>query len=366
MKDFVKLTKETWRFYLTVFLILFLSVICNAIYCCNENMVLKYEEGMDIPDMGTAFTDIISDKTDMMLDLLGISMVVITIITVLVIRRFVFMDLRTKEFESFLPVRNKSIVMHTYWFSFGITFVLNAALTVILIIGQTDYNKKLLQAAKSMGTGNIAQDYITAPNRELLWNCVCYFIFTVFLLNIIYLGMLLCKNEIAGMLISVFFWRVMVEGVEFLNSYLFYIDFRGYFGLWAYLGGSEQDAGKVGRVLETIEEAIDPNMFWNYRNYIMARVENGNAIFITAAIALVSFFLIVLLSGRRELSKGKIFYFKWTDALFAVFGAVAVWVKLHFYLEMPYTMICSVIAGVLLWFLIKPSDKSRLTQWEVK
>lgn len=358
MKDFVKITKETWRFYLTVFLILFLFVICNAIYCCNENMVLKYEEGMNIPDMGTVFTDIISDKTDMMLDLLGIPMVVITIITVLVIRRFVFMDLRTKEFESFLPVRNKSIVMHTYWFSFGITFVLNAALTVILIIGQTDYNKKLLQAAKSMGTGNIAQDYVTAPNRELLWNCVCYFIFTVFLLNIIYLGMLLCKNEIAGMLISVFFWRVMVEGVEFL----IYRDYTEYFGLWEYLGGSEQDAEKVGRVLETIEEAIDPKMFWNYN---MGSAENGNAIFITAAVALVSFFLIVLLSGRRELSKGKIFYFKWTDALFAVFGAVTVWVKLHYYLEMPHTMIGFVV-GVILWFLIKPSNKGRLTLWEVK
>lgn len=362
MRDFVKLTKETWRFYLTVFLILFLSVICNAIYCCNENMVLKYEEGMDIPDMGTAFTDIISDKADMMFDLFGISMVVIIIITVLIIRRFTFMDLRTKEFENFLPVRNKSIVMHTYWFAFGITFVLNAALTVVLMVGQTDYNKKLLQAAKSMGTGNIAQDYVTAPNSELLWNCVCYFIFTVFLLNIIYLGMLLCKNEIAGMLISVFFWRVMVEGVEFLNAYLFYIDFRGYFGLWAYLGGSQEDAEKVGRVLETIEEAIDPKMFWNYN---MGSAENGNAIFITAAVALVSFFLIVLLSGRRELSKGKIFYFKWTDALFAVFGAVTVWVKLHYYSEMPYIRI-GFVAGVLLWFLIKPSDKGRLTQWEVK
>lgn len=346
MKDFVKITKETWRFYLTVFLILFFFVICNAIYSCNDNMVLKYEDGMDIPDTGMAFTDIISDKTDMMSDLFGISMVVITIITVLIIRRFVFLDLRTKEFENFLPVRNKSIVMHTYWFSFAITFVLNAALTVVLIIGQTDYNKRLIQAARSMGISNIAQDYVTAPNRELLWNCVCYFIFTVFLLNIIYLGMLLCKNEVAGMFISVVFWKVMAETVEYLNCH-YYLDYLC----------------KEGGVLETMEEAIDPKMFWSYN---MGSAQNGNAIFITASIALVSFFLIVLLSGKRELSKGKIFYFKWTDALFAVFCAVTVWAKLHYYLKMPYTMICSVIAGVLIWFLIKPSDKSRLTQWEVK
>lgn len=362
MEDFVKITKETWRFYLSVLLILFLFVVCNAIYICNENMAFTYEDGMDIPEMGTAFTDIISDKTDMMLDVFGISAAVMAIIAVLVIRRFAFMDMRAKEFEIFLPVRNKSIAMHNYWFSLGITFILNAALTVVLLAGQTGYNKDMLQAAKDMETGNISQDYITAPNRELLWNCACYFIFTVFLLNIIYLGMLLCKSEVAGMLISVVLWRTVAEGADSLYAYSFNVEFGGHFGLWAYFGGPEQDAGKVGRVLEAVKGAIDPGEFWGYG---MAGGENRGAIFITMLIALVAFLLIVLLSGKRELSKGKVFYFKWADALFAAFCAVALWVKLLGLLYLRDAVICSVTAGALLWFLIRPSHKGRPTKWEV-
>ncbi len=36
MKGFVKLTKETWRFYLAVLAVSLLLVISNSLYLCSE------------------------------------------------------------------------------------------------------------------------------------------------------------------------------------------------------------------------------------------------------------------------------------------------------------------------------------------
>ena len=87
MKGFVKLTKETWKFYLTVLIVSLLFVIGSSLYLCNE---LKFKYIDDISSFkadGIVFDSLIVDKAQNN-DVLGFFTVVAGIMIVLLIRHF--------------------------------------------------------------------------------------------------------------------------------------------------------------------------------------------------------------------------------------------------------------------------------------
>lgn len=359
MKDFTKLTKETWKFYLMVFMMFLFFVVWNGIFLCHDNMVLQYKEGEKLPATGTAFTYLVSDKSDFMLDILGIKMVAVAMIIVLFIRHFVFINKGTAEFQQFLPVKQRNRVLHDYFMLLGITVILNIVFSLILLIGQSVYNLKMIKQLFTQNAQEPPADFLFIPNVELLKYCACYMAFTLLLFHILYLGMLLCKNSLAGMLIAMGIWKGGLALMDFLyGEYL-----EVYYNNEMWRTGKIADA--VVYIFELLERALNPESFWEFAS---GTIQYEQAIFVTLGIILLISLFIWLVSGKRELSKGKFFYFRWTEVLFAAACAIGVGAVLYEQgvMGLAGSIVFALLFGILVWYCVKPGGTDERRKWEVK
>ena len=99
--NFVKLTKETWQFYLTALCVILLPVVSNNMYVLRE-LKLQKENTVHLYKLSEEFLE----KTNGG-DLLSFWVVIAGIVILLFIRHFLFMDRRTMEFQFSLPVKKR-------------------------------------------------------------------------------------------------------------------------------------------------------------------------------------------------------------------------------------------------------------------
>lgn len=354
MKGFVKLTKETWKFYLAVLAVSLLLVISNSLYLCSE-MKFKYvnDQSSFHPD-GVVFNSLIKDKAENN-DLLGFYVVVAGIVLVLLMRHFVFITQRTREFQNFLPVKHRTWVIHDFVFLTGIITISFLAMTGIFLAAQTGYNCDMLEAAKLHHIEGMQDDLVTTANAAMLQCILYYFIFVIFALSLIYLGMLVCRNNLIGEIAIIAVWQVL-SGC--LNQ--------------IYYGGVYTDEGNVGagnRSIKWLAAAIDPSIFFNWESE--GRKE-CSSILLTLGFTICFILLIVAAAGKIELSRGKLFYFSPLKYLFyAFFGVLAAFGVSNEAItpEMSVVSFISTIIALTVIFILCAvySKKQRLTkEWEVK
>lgn len=361
MKDFVKITKATWKFYLTVLIVSLLFVVCNSLLLCNGRTFQYVDDVSSFHSEGVVFTDFIIDKMQNY-DLLGFHFIIAAIAGILFIRHFVFMDQRTKEFQYFLPVKQRTLVLHDFLFMTGIIVISFLMMAGIFLAGQTKYNKDMLKAASIHQIEGMDSSMVSNANGEMIKYILYYFIFVFFVFSIIFLGMLLCRNCFAGGIIAIVIWRMCIC---FLDN----IYFDGWYEYDVYRIGIFHRETEVSNALIKMSEriciAIDPYGFsWE----ILSNKDNGNILFITVGCIVAVVLLIVIAAGKIELSKGKLFYFSCVDCLFSIACGVSV----TFYLNREFRadIFLSVIIGaavwIFIWWLIHPRANRKRNKWEVK
>ena len=354
MKGFVKLTKETWKFYLTVLIVCLLFVIGSSLYLCNE---LKFKYIDDISSFkadGIVFDSLIVDKAQNN-DVLGFFTVVAGIMIVLLIRHFFFINQRTKEFQSFLPVKQRTWVIHDFVSMLGIIIVSFLVMTGIFLSAQTRYNKDMLKAAGLHHIEGMNDGLIALANGEMLTCILYYFIFIFFVFTLIYLGMLVCRNSLAGGMIAVVAWWFCVSTLDEI-----------------YWGISSDDIytteiENLVKKADWLRAAVNPDEFFRWKS---GNWQECTSISLTASLSLIFVLLIVIAAGRIEGSKGKLFYFAFLDYLFSIFCGVSITYYAIFYIDgaafLPFVLVIGVLTMVVVWWLIHPGKQKTTNNWEVK
>lgn len=219
MKDYIKLSKATGRLYLAMFITAFVCMLINTIFICVDRSNVRIGESIEhkitteinkeksesadktysMPEKGLDLSVEICDKA---LYDGGYLLTVFGIIFLLFVRRLSFSDVRAREFEMTFPVKKSSLFMYEYWFFFIMITCTTFIQGIILRLYQTHYNKVW---AGILGK-NVPDGFVTVPNDKLLKYTAIYALLLLLAFTWVYLGMILCKNPLLGIVISCVVW----------------------------------------------------------------------------------------------------------------------------------------------------------------
>lgn len=381
MSTFRKLTRESWQFYTGVAVIVLLLVICDSVYICRDANIEFTAKGAEqqlqeriaeaklagttfqVPEYGVDLTSSIEDKADNA-ELMGFIITIAGIIIMLIARKFYYMDIRAEEFQRTLPVKERSTAMYDYLCMLGIILMGTLVQGAILITGQTCYNRNMMQLAQEYSVGTMQTDAVALANEYLLIYMVCYLLFVLMLYTWIYLGMTIAKNPIIGAVLSVVNWCGLWE--------LYYYFFEMYSVNEMYV-----------KISAFVESFFSPSDFFYYLELETGTLSstsvegsnlNGNSIWINicvmVAALIIGVIFIYVLSGKRELSKGKLFYFPILDYPFAFLCGGLVFFFLNegvlWYLDGLVASGIGFVAAVVICLWIHPFSKKKSEKWEVK
>lgn len=323
MKDFVKLTKETWRFYLASLCIALLPVISNNIY------VLRQLKPKDSSEQALyAMAEIFWDKADAY-DLINFWVALLGMALLLFVRHFSFVDRRTMEFQMFMPVKKRMAAIHDYICSLGVIVIPWLVTICTFAIAQARHNSALI------ATDQAWKEEAQIAGMELWKVGLCYLLYLVCAFTILYLGIVICKNGIVGMAVMAAVWSIayFLEVYESSGSLLGYLLTPEFFLRDLY----HKPAGMTGLA----------NLF-------------GVTVFMIL--------LIIIAAEKRELSRGKWFYFPFLDYLFPVVCGVftANICCRVFWVEDPAAILVGAIICGVLWFLLQRDQRIKSDRWEVK
>lgn len=378
MKGFIKMTKETWKFYLVVFAVVLFLTLCDSIFTCVENntayggKIFNYDMGKDSVEEfkeknggrlygGQDISDIFTDKIHNYA-ILGFGFQIILILLILLIKQFVFIDERTKEFQTVLPVKQVTRVFHDYLFILGILVFGQMLQVGIFLAYQTRYNTELMETAKKFSVTCFVDNHtISGLNERLLIYAGFYLLFLVAAYTWIYLWTLVTKNPIVGSLSSIVLWGA----VPFLFD-IFLDNCILPFGCGDYYWNDQ-----TYEFITWVESMLSPSDFFGINGLDL---DKHNYLAQTAG-AMVGFVLlmlvlILLVGCKRELSKGKLFYFPVLDYPFSFLTGILA-VELVFELSMfamsgmVYVLIW-MMATVSIFILIHPFSLRKSNSWEVK
>lgn len=323
MKDFVKLTKETGQFYLTALCVALLPVISNNIYILKQ---LKPRGGEKCVLYSMA--EIFFDKADAY-DLVNFWVVLFGIALFLFGRHFPFINKRTMEFQIFLPVKKRVAVLHDYICSLGVIVIPWFVTMCTFAVAQGINNSTVIA-----GNGALKEEAANAGSE--LWKTgSCYLLCLVCAFTLLYLGIVICKNGIVGMAIMAAIWRTAVF-VETLVC-------------------SDSLFGNL----------LTPEYFLNS---IYHTPNEKKGLVILAGFTALMFLFIMIAAEKRELSRGKWFYFPLLDYLLPVLcGAFAAFMcYVVFWIQTPVSAVVGMVICGLLLFMLKWEKLVKSDSWEVK
>lgn len=327
MKDFVKLTKETWQFYLTALCVILLPVVSNNTYILMD-LKLEKENTVHLYKLSEVFME----KADGS-DLLSFWVAIAGIVILLFIRHFSVMDKRTMEFQAFLPIKKRMLVLHDYLCIGGIIVISWLVTMCMFAIAQGLHNKEAILINE-----NLCAEAAQAVG-ELWKNGIFYGLYLFCAFSLLYLGMVICRNKIAGIAVVPLIWL----------SVLFLADPAFDWGADLYI-------------------ILLPDEFFRY-------VQEGETVSTVLLLGGVVFFLIfaiVLAAEKRELSSGRWFYFRWLDWLPVIFSAVNMasfcyseWGRGN---KMCFVvvMVIALAIGIAVVRFCERSKKNSENKWEVK
>lgn len=322
MKDFIRLTKEAWRFYLTAFGIALTFVVSNNVYLISQ---CKKEAATrnTILDMGYIFYNKVDGY-----DLINFWIALAGIVLFLFVRYFSFVDKRTMEFQMLWPVKKRMLVIHDYVCSAAILVVMWLVTMVSFFVTQEAHNQTVT------GKNVLLREAAEQADRQL-WEYGGFYLFYLLLMfSLLYLGIIICRNGIVGMMVMGLCWGIVN----------FFVDVFSYDGLY---------------------NLVDPKYFFDclQRDTEVKRRE----LIILAVVLLLIDVLIVIAAQRRELSRGKWFYFSWIDYFCIALSGVSLVVILLFgFLMTPWIdlLVGISVSGGLLY--LRGRDDGKADRWEVK
>ncbi|MDE6434133.1 MAG: hypothetical protein K2L07_07870 [Lachnospiraceae bacterium] len=323
MKDFVKLTKETWQFYLTSLCIALLPVVSNNIYVLKE---LKPDG--ESKQILYSMADIFFDKADGY-DLVNFWVALFGMILLLFVRHFSFMDRRAMEFEMFLPVKKRIVVIHDYIFSLGVIVIPWLVTMCTFAIAQSKNNNAVIAV-----NGVLKGETVNADS-EFLKTGLYYLLYLVCAFTFFYLGIVICKNGIVGMAIMAAVWGTVYFMVEIPDT-------RAMFG-----------------------NLLTPEFFLDY---IYHTPYEKKGLLNLVGITVLMILFIIIAAEKRELSRGKWFYFPLLDYLLPILCgifAANICYAIFWVAELVSVIVGAAICGLLL-LMMKWDKHGKSDRLEVK
>lgn len=370
MAGFIKMTKETWKFYLTVFAIVLFLVMNNTVLICRENnsvyggKMFRYSMDEDSAreftkkndiSFGKNLTEVYVDKVDNY-EWLGYIATIMILIVILMAKQFVFIDQRTKEFQISLPVKQLTQVMHDYLFILGILFLGEGIQGGFFLAYQTCYNRKVLETAKMFSISEVNGGMITEANERLLAYMGMYFLFLLIAYTWIYLWMFLTKNPIIGVVAAIGIWWCTYLLLDVI--------------IWNCI--SEMYAGgnwnPMADCMEWIASMLSPFGFFNRNSLGDGLHSVGQTAIVMLIFWLVMLVLIVIAGLKRELTKGKLFYFPILDypIAFILGMGIMIYISENFGVLENIVVVAGVILSIVIFILIHPFSVKQSRVWEVQ
>lgn len=390
MRGFGKLTRETWKFYLAALILTGLLMLCDSVYIISEHnsayngKVFEYHMEQDSKEKfleknggymerGKDYCGIVEDKV-YFFEPFGMIAVLLLIALILLGKQTVFMDRRTVEFQFTLPVKQRTLIIHDYLAGLVLLLVAVFGQGVILLCDQTHYNRNILDMGKQFQIADINEGIVSWANERFMTSMTFYFLFLVIFYTWIYLGITVAKNPVIGAVTAIPIWYVIYDLVSTcawlrLESH----GWPGFGEIW-----QEGERLRYDRMVDSIswlESMMSPYEFV-WKDELIA-VE-GHSLLLTAGImgdfALLLFLALLFLGNKRELSRGKLFYFPILDYPFSLLTGLAVVVFLEAS-DLFYALFSSydgaecltwIAVSVGICLLIHPFSGRKQEKWEVR
>ncbi|MGN0153468.1 MAG: hypothetical protein ACI4A3_03390 [Lachnospiraceae bacterium] len=385
MKGFMKITKATAGFYLSVLLIVFAFVICDTMFICKDNGMAFTKQSLEteirtdigkqmaektfsIPQTGKDLCAGMVDKGENY-SLLGFFTTMLGICLLLFVREFCFADRGAREFERTLPVKNTAIVLHEYLSILGILLLAMLLQTGLLLCCQNHYNHILARVLEERCGVVVSESFFSLPSEKLITAILCYTLFLVMIYTWIYLGMTIARNPLVGGVLSLVTW----DG-------LYYIADTWGWTFWCQIfKKSITDEYELNVLVDKLDQLLykllSPCEFFReleLTGLMTGTVAGWELWKITGIIGIVLLFLMILIvfaAKKRELSKGRILYFRSADYLFALFCGL-----LCLSFEVQYVWDCSlwsaiipsVVAAIAVCAVMRPFTLKKKENWRVE
>lgn len=303
MKDFVKLTKDTWLFHLSALFTVLLAVISNNMYVIQDSLQ-EIDSGKRAHNLAEIFVD---KGAGITLTNLYITFVAMAIL--LIIRYAFTSDKRAQEFQIFLPVKQGTRILYEYTMNLSV-FVIGWLISILM------YTNKINQ----LDSGCL---------QELWKTGVSYLIVLVFLYTALYLGSLLFQNKLAGVTAIVVLYFTHVDTLYWMDE----LFFDGRLNAYQYAEIALNDSEFIKRT------------------------------FVFLVLMLIG---IAILSKKKEPASGKWLYAMWMDYVVAFLGSFVIFCVLFEWFDAYIAMTIAVVVCVI-WirYLVKSSLILR-SEWEVR
>ena len=379
MNAFQKLTRESRKFYLTAIGLMLFFVICDTVFICRDSGIAFMDRSVEqkiedeiqriqdsggfveIPQYGKNLADVFQDKAGNF-QFMGFLVTMTGIIVLLLARKFYYIDMRAKEFSRVLPVKEGTVVLYDYLLVLSVIITGALVQGAIITAALTNYNQTWVTLVNGNSGGAAARNMIHAANEYTLTYMLCYLLFIVVFYTWIYLGVTVTKNPIMGAFCSLVIWNMFyMTMVYYYDGVLFEGDVLLMEGL------SESD-----HISTFIESFLSPDNFFDYLDWESRTMTSSNipgySMWLSVgAMVIFTIFLVLLIflaANKRELAKGKLFYFPILDYPFAFLCGL--WICLCLLEWGILALAIGFISAVLLCLLIHPFSRRKLDNWEVK
>lgn len=398
MSGFSKMNRVTWKFYLTALLLLLLLTGADSFYVCvednsqyegrlfaygmeNESAGTFLEKNSNLLENGKCLFEIYNDKV-INFQIFGYYPMILVLLLIMLCRQYVYMDRSSAEFQRTVPVKQWVQVFHEYFSIMGI-LALSALLQLgIFIAYQTSYNREMLHAAKAFSLAAGPAELVSKANGELFCYWGVYFMYIAAAFTWMYFGTFLAKHPVAGVAGSLVVYDFLQYGMRFCHySGLFDgVDFMGPVRRIMYpimdIFNPDYKDYFIGYGYDTVLEGlVSPQNTFSFLGGFYPDAEEALPVIVCVMLAMILGMILImgLLSGKRDLSKGKFLYFPWMDYVFSVVFGFLVFFILNEYpllndeYDNEYVQILiMVITGVVFFLLIHPWSEGKRKVLEVK
>lgn len=317
--------------------------IYGAVESISEQEVINLCGGSEL-FQGIDYTQALRDKFENS-SICGMNVLFLGIMMVVLLKRMLFFDRKRQEFQKTLPIKQTTWAIYDYVSGLFIIFLGILIFSGLLVHHQTRLNENILEAAIQHGITSYDKDMITVANERLLVYLAFYLILLILIYSYITLFVTLSKNAIAGV--------ILAGGCGLAIYWLFDMIFYDYY-------------------YELVLEGLSSSPFWitqRLQEYGCSQFDatfwNATGVYIVAIVLLV--LGIIVVSKKRELSKGRIFCFSIMEFAFVILVFMLIAVILGELIDMFWliSMGLGLIIGAFVYYLMTKQKKAS-NVWEVK